>query len=247
MEWQDEAIVLVRRALGETSTVAELFTRSHGRHLGLARGSRSLAGILQPGNLVGAVWRARLSEQLGTYKIEPIRARMGALIDDPDALAALRSICALAAASLPEREPHPALFEATSVLIDHLTAVRIGDALPWPALLVRWELGLLNELGFGLDLTACAVTGTREGLAFVSPRTGRAVSHEAGAPLAEKLFRLPAFLLGAQANTPDRGDIREGLRLTGHFIESHLLAPHGKALPAARVGLAERFKGERKG
>ena len=238
MEWQDDAIVLSGRPHGDTGTIVELFTRDHGRHLGLVRGRRSIAGVVQPGNLVRAVWRARLADHLGTYRLELVRARIGALMDDADALTALRSLCALAAATLPEREPHAGLFEATSVVVDHLTS----GAGTWPALLVRWELGLLEELGYGLDLTACAVTGARDDLVYVSPRTGRAVSRPAGAELADRLLRLPQFLLGSQAGQPDRDEIAAGFRLTGHFLTMHLQTLHGKGLPAARLELAARFR-----
>lgn len=236
MDWQDDAIVLGARALGETGQVVELLTRTHGRHLGLVRGRRSVAALLQPGNTVQAAWRARLNDHLGTYKLEPVRAPLAGLMDDHDALAALRALCAVAMAVLPEREPHGALFEAAEIVIAHL-AEKGG----WPALYVRWELGLLEELGFGLDLRSCAVTGTRDDLAYVSPRTGRAVSRAAGGEYADKLFRLPQFLQGSQAGAPERKDIRDGLALTGHFILRRILEPHGKALPAPRLSFRERF------
>lgn len=237
MEWQDDGIVLGARALGESGNVVELLTRTHGRHLGLVRGRRSVAALLQSGNRVRATWRARLPDHLGTFTLEPQRALLAALMEDSGALMALRSLCAVAMAVLPEREPHRALFEATEVVLEELGR---GSG-TWPALIVRWELGLLEELGYGLDLRACAVTGGRDDLAFVSPRSGRAVSRAAGRDFEAKLLRLPPFLLGSQAGVADRSEIRQGLALTGYFIGRHLLAPHEKAMPAARTDLEAHF------
>ena len=177
MQWSDEGIVLSSRAHGETSAIAELLTRDHGRHLGLVRGGRSkrLRPVLQAGNLVQASWRARLSEHLGSYTLELEEAYAARIFDERAALAGLNTLSALARL-LPEREPHAPLYDATRVV---LSALSEGDH--WPALLVRWEMGLLNELGFGLDLDACAATGETDDLVYVSPKTGRAVSRKAGA------------------------------------------------------------------
>ena len=171
MEWRDEGVILSVRRHGETSAIAEIFTAQHGRALGLVRGGRSRAQrpVLQAGNAVAAVWRARLEEQLGTYSIEPLDLRAGAIMEAPFRLAGLATITGLAQ-QLPEREPHPRLYAAMRVVLE-----AIADDTLWPALLVRWELGLLEELGFGLDLSSCAATGSRDELIYVSPRSGKAV------------------------------------------------------------------------
>lgn len=237
MDWHDEGIVLSSRSYGESSAIVELFTREHGRHLGLVRGGagRRYASMLQPGNTLTAHWRARLNEHLGSYTVELLKPRAGVLMDDPFALTGLSAACTVAAI-LPEREAHAGLFEAFTVLLDTMEDNDI-----WPAVFARWELGLLSELGFGLDLSQCAATGARDDLAYVSPRSGGAVSRAAGAPYAERLFRLPPFLVGSQAglNAPD--DVAEGLKITGHFLERHFYAPHDRHLPDARIRLAQRL------
>jgi DNA repair protein RecO (recombination protein O) len=234
MEWSDEAVVLSVRPHGETAAVAELLTRAHGRHLGLVHGGRSrrLRPILQIGNHVDATWKARLADQLGHFGVELRRGFAASAMDDPLALAGLTSLCALARL-LPERDPHPALYEVTLFVLGFL-----DDASVWPALVVRWELALLDELGFGLDLHACAATGTNDGLCYVSPRSGRAVSASAGEPYKDKLLRLPQFLArsGPALVTPQ--DIFDGLALTGHFLETRVLGPRDMAMPEARVRLA---------
>jgi DNA repair protein RecO (recombination protein O) len=237
MHWSEEAVVLGVRRHGETSAIADLLTRGHGRHLGLVRGgrSRNARPVLQPGNLVLASWRARLEDHLGTFAVEPVAMRAAALIADPFKLAGLSTLTGLCQV-LPEREPHPRLYDALAVAL-----AALDDDTVWPAVLVRFELGLLDELGFGLDLTLCAVTGTRDGLAYVSPRTGRAVSAAAGAPYRDRLFALPAFLLGSQCGRPSPDDVIAGLRLTGHFLLRHILEPRDLAAPAARNLLIDRL------
>jgi DNA repair protein RecO (recombination protein O) len=236
MQWSEEGIVLGARRHGETSVILELLTARHGRSLGLVRGGRSRAmrPVLQPGNSVLATWRARLEEHLGLYIIEPSRLRAAGVIDNPFKLAGLTTIMALSQL-LPEREPHPRLYEATFLVLE-----RLADDEVWPALLVRWELGLLDELGFGLDLARCAATGTSEALCYVSPKTGRAVSVRAGEAYQDRLLRLPGFLLGA-SRTPGRADVRDGFALTGHFLERHLLAPRGLPIPEARSRILARL------
>lgn len=238
MDWSDDGIVLSARKLGESAAVVNLLTRAHGRHAGLVRGGagRRWRGVLQPGNQVAAVWRARLSEHLGTYTVEPARERLSALLDDPLRLAALSAAAAVAEVALPEREPHPVLFEGLLSLLD---ALERSPA--WAAVYVRWEVELLKELGFGLDLSRCAATGTTEDLAFVSPRSGRAVSAAAAAPYADRLLRLPRFLLGSQGGKAEAAHIADGLALTGFFLERHVLAPAQVRLPPARIRLVERF------
>jgi len=237
MDWHDEGIVLSSRSYGESSAIVELFTRDHGRHLGLVRGGagRRYAGMLQPGNTLTAHWRARLNEHLGSYTVELLKPRAGMLMDDPFALTGLSAACSVAGI-LPEREAHAGLFEAFTVLLDTMEGSDI-----WPAVFVRWELGLLSELGFGLDLTQCAATGTRDDLAYVSPRSGGAVSRAAGAPYADRLFRLPQFLVGSQAGLNEPDDVAEGLKITGHFLERHFFASHNRHLPDARIRLAQRL------
>jgi len=232
MDWSDEGIFLTAKPLGEASAVAELFTLGHGRHLGLVRGGRSrrMRPLLQPGNVLRITWRARLSEHLGGFNVELIEAHAARVLDDQTALAAIGTLTSLAKL-LPERDPHPALYAATLHILRSL-----GEPSLWPALLARWEFQLLGELGFGLDLSECAATGTDSDLAYVSPRSGRAVSREAGRPYDSKLLKLPAFLLDEQAPA-NAADILAGLALTGHFLERDVLAPHGLAMPQARSRL----------
>ena len=239
MQWSDEGIVLSSRAHGETSAIAELLTRNHGRHLGLVRGGRSkrLRPVLQAGNLVRAVWRARLSEHLGGYSLELEEAHAARIFDERAALAGLNALTALARL-LPEREPHAPLYDATCVVLSAL-----AEGGHWPALLVRWEMGLLNELGFGLDLETCAATGETSDLVYVSPKTGRAVSRKAGEPYKDKVLLLPAFLLSAKEDTssPGEADIAAGFRLTGYFLDKHVWRPRDLKPPAARERLQALF------
>lgn len=237
MNWHDEGIVLSSRGYGENGAIVDLLTREHGRHLGLVRGGagRRFKSVLQPGNTLSVQWRARLNEHLGTYTPELLKGRAGVLMEDALALTGLTAACAVAAL-LPERESHLPVYEAFAFLLDTME-----DADIWPAILVRWELGLLQELGFGLDLAQCAATGARDDLIYVSPRSGGAVSREAGAPYAERLFRLPPFMVGSQAGVNGIADIAEGLRITGHFLERHFYAPHGRHLPDARIRLVQRL------
>lgn len=238
MEWSDDGIVLSVRAYGETSAIVEALTRAHGRHLGLVHGgaSRKSKATLQPGNSLQLGWRARLNEQLGTYHAELIRSRAGAVLEHRDALAGLNAFTAIASAVLPEREPHASVYEAAVLLLD---AIAGQDFAHWAPLYVRWEAGLLDELGFGLDLTHCAATGATDDLAYVSPRSGRAVSRKGGAAYAERLLKLPVFLLGSQNAEPSAADILAGLRLTSFFLLDRVLQPHGKDLPPARLRLQE--------
>lgn len=233
MEWRDEGVILAVRSHGETSAIAEVFTRDHGRALGLVRGGRSrqMRPVLQPGNHVGVTWRARLEEHLGHFQVEPVNLRAGLIIENALRLSALSSLSALAQV-LPEREPHGRLYEALQIVLAEMERDDV-----WPALLVRWEMGLLDELGFGLDLSACAATGSADELVYVSPKSGRAVSRAAGAPYHDRLFGLPGFLRG-EANPP-MADVLQGLRLTGFFLDRHVYQPRNAALPAARVMLAQ--------
>ncbi len=237
MEWRDEGIVLSVRPHGETSAIVELLTRAHGRHAGLVRGGRSRRQrpTLQTGNHVEAVWKARLAEHLGNMTVELRAAHAATAMAEPKALAALMSLCALARL-LPERDPHPSLFEVTLFVLSYLAEPEV-----WPALYVRWELALLEELGFGLDLERCAATGDREGLVYVSPKSGRAVSRSAGAPYAEKLLILPRFLRPGHRGPVAAEDVRQGLVLTGHFLKARVLGPRELAPPEPRHRLLSYF------
>jgi DNA repair protein RecO (recombination protein O) len=238
MEWSDDAIVLALRPHGESSGILEALTRTHGRHLGLVRGGGSSKGraMLQPGNRVKLTWRSRLSEHLGIYTSELARSRAAEMFERRASLVGLNALSAIAAAALPEREPHEGAFEGADVLLDAIAGHEFHE---WAPLFVRWEIGLLNELGFGLDLARCAATGSADDLIYVSPRTGRAVSRAAGEPYREKLLVLPAFLLGTQTGEPGPDDLLAGLKLTEHFLESWVLTPYGKAVPEARGRLAD--------
>jgi DNA repair protein RecO (recombination protein O) len=229
MEWSDIGLVLAVRPHGETSAIIEILTPGRGRHAGLVRGgrSRSMRPILQPGNRVHVTWRARLSEHLGNFSVEGDELAAGAVMEDRLALAGLNSACAMAVACLPERETHTPVYDGFQVLISAL-----DDPDIWPALYVRWEAGLLADLGYGLDLDKCAVTGEVDELSHVSPRTGRAVCREEAEPYAAKLLELPGFMMGSGEIEP--GDIGSGLALTGYFLERRVLWQVDRQLPEAR-------------
>ena len=237
MEFAEEAFVLSARAHGDTGAVVDLLTESHGRRAAYVAGgaSRKMRPFLQPGARVTAELRARTSDHLGSARLEPIGEGPSALFDDPMALTGLAAAAAVAQGALPEREAHPGAFLAFEALMG---AFALPDI--WPAIFVRFEAGLLEALGFGLDLSRCAVTGTMDDLVWVSPRTGRAVSREAGAPYADKLLALPPFMLGAQAGLGE-GDVRAGLDLTGHFLEQFVFHPQNKPLPPARVWMLDKL------
>jgi DNA repair protein RecO (recombination protein O) len=237
MEWRDTAFVLAARRHGESALIAELLTREHGRHAGLVRGGQAprRRALLQPGNLVAASWRGRLPEHLGSFDCELLHAYAGRFLDDPDRLAALASAAALLVVTLPEREPQPGLYASLAGLLGAL-----DSAVEWPQRYIAWEIDLLAGLGFGLDLERCALTGATEDLAYVSPRSGRAVSRAAAAPYRDKLLSLPEFLWRAAAAS--EADITAGLTLTRHFLLHHLLAPYGRRLPEARERLVERLR-----
>ena len=230
MQWTDEGIVLSVKAHGETAAIVELFTRAHGRHLGLVHGGRSrkLRPVLQVGNHVDVTWKARLSEHLGNVTVELRRGYAGAAMENAAALSALSALTSLTRL-LPERDPHPNLYEITLFVLGFLE-----DATVWPALLVRWELALLDDLGFGLDLTQCASTGSNDQLIYVSPKSGRAVSASAGEPYRDRMLALPAFLVKSRSGPVTTQDVLEGFALTGHFLESRVLLPRGETLPEAR-------------
>ena len=232
MQWTDDGLVLGLRRHGETGVILELMTAEHGRHLGLVHGGRSrrMQPMLQPGNTLHATWRARLDESLGSYAVEPARLVAARMIGSALALYGIGHMASLLRL-LPERDPHLGLFEAAEVLVAHLDERRIA-----PALMVRFELALLAALGFGLDLSACAVTGRRDGLAYVSPRSGRAVRDEAAGPYRDRLLALPAFLHDAGlATEPEPQAVRQGFTLTGFFLTQRIWAPRGLASPEERA------------
>lgn len=232
MDWRDDGLVMGARRHGETSVILELMTRGHGRHLGLVRGGRSrrLRPVLQPGNLVAAQWRARLEDHLGALTVEPLAARAAHLLDRAAALNGVASLCALLRL-LPERDPHEDLFEMANAI-----AARLGDIRDFEiaaTMMARFELTLLGALGFGLDLNACALTGAQDDLAYVSPKSGRAVSRAAGAPWRDRLLTYPEFLQH-ESVAAAQGDLIAAFRLTGYFLTRDVLNPRGVTLPAAR-------------
>ncbi len=237
MEFQEEAFVLSARAHGDTGAVVDLLTETHGRHAAYVAGgaSRKMKPHLQAGARIIVEYRARTSDHLGSARLEPVGEGPSALFDDPLALTGLSAAAAVAQGALPEREAHPGAFLAFEALMGAFAIPEV-----WPAIFVRFEAGLLEDLGFGLDLSSCAVTGTVDDLVWVSPRTGRAVSSDAGRPYADRLLKLPPFLLGAQAGL-NEGDIRAGLDLTGHFLEQFVFNPHNRPLPPARVWMIDRL------
>ena len=241
MEFDDDAFILSARLHGEAGAIVEFLTAGHGKFAAHVAGgaSRRMRPFMQAGARVMASYRSRVSEQLGSVRLEPVGEGPSALFDDPLALAGLGAAAAVAAGALPEREPHPGAFAA----FEQLAAV-LSDSDIWPAVYVRFEAGLLEDLGFGLDLSRCAVTGSTDDLAFVSPRTGRAVSAAAAEPYKERLLALPQFLLSAQGRLRP-GDIAAGLALTGLFLERFVFAPVNRPLPPARVWLAERLAAAR--
>lgn len=237
MEFEDDAFVLAARPHGESGAIVEFLTAAHGRYAAHVPGgaSRRIKPFLQPGARAVMSYRARVPDQLGSASLEPVGEGPSALFDDALALAGLSAAAAVAAAALPEREPHPGAFYAFEALTDALIHPDI-----WPAIFVRFEAGLLQDLGFGLDLSKCAATGVLDNLIYVSPRTGRAVSAEAGEPYKDKLLHLPPFLLSAQGGIQP-GDVRAGLDLTAHFLQAFVFNPLNRPLPQARLWLVDRL------
>jgi DNA repair protein RecO (recombination protein O) len=235
MEWDAPAIILDARPYSEADTIATVMTADHGLYRGLAKGgaARANAALWQMGNFAQVRWTARLQDQLGAFRAELIHPNATHVMDDPLALAMLTAVCATALGALPEREPHPAVFAGLLQLIAHLP--HGAEMLPD---LIKWETVLLAELGYGLDLASCAVTGATTGLTHVSPRTGRAVSREAAEPYEGKLLKLPSFLIGGNIATPE--DLRNGLRLTGHFLARDAFGLRHRPLPQARLMLYDR-------
>ena len=234
-DWQDEGIILSNKPYAELHSISSILTKNYGRHSGLVLAGQSSKkrSMLQPGSLVHAQWRARLVEQLGTFKLELSKNYSAVLIDTPIRLAALASICSLLEASLPEREPQGALWEATKAILEILSLSE--DESKWLPLYIKWELGLLRELGFALNLESCAVTGSFQKLAYVSPKTGRAITNQAAGIYADRLLVLPVFLGGYRATT---NEFAEGIKITGHFLRKHIFNITEKKLPSSRQRLA---------
>jgi DNA repair protein RecO (recombination protein O) len=233
MDWSDRAIVLGVRRHGESSVIAEVMTQTRGRHLGMVRNgkSRSMVALLQPGNLVDVTWRARLDEHLGNFSMEPISYRAAQLMESPVGLNGVQALAALLRL-LPERDPHPHLFEMLDIVLDHLSEpAEAGE------LYVRFELAVLNDLGFGLDLAQCAATGSREDLEYVSPKSGRAVCREAGLPYRDKLLLLPEFLKTTSSKAANEDSLMAAFRMTQFFLSRHVYEPRGLTPPMAREGL----------
>lgn len=238
MEWRDEGIIIGVRRHGETSAIVEAMTRGHGRHLGLVRGGRSrkMQPMLQPGNRVDLIWRARLDEHLGTFQAEPVELNAARLFDTATAVYGLQTLAAHLRL-LPERDPHPALYETLALVLSHLE-----DAPSAGELVVRFELLLLDELGFGLDLSRCAATGVRENLVYVSPKSGRAVCAEAGRPWHDQMLPLPGFLDRASGRGADTTAFEQAFRLTGFFFDRHVYEPRGLTPPEARAGFVAALR-----
>jgi DNA repair protein RecO (recombination protein O) len=235
MQWTDHAIVLSARKFGENSATVHLLTASHGLHAGVLRGSsaKQNRGIAQAGNEVSATWNARLAEQLGTLKLELLTPHTAHIMHDAAKLSALASACTLLEQCLPERHPYPGLYMSL-----HSFLAQLHESRHWQEAYVRLELDILAECGFGLDLETCAATGKTIDLVYVSPKSGRAVCAEAGAPYHEKMLTLPSFLLGHRTrNHVEPAEILAGMKLSSYFLEHWLLAPHGRKLPAARQRL----------
>lgn len=236
IEWRDEGIVLAVRRHGEAHALLDVMSAGHGRWCALVHGgaSRAKQALLQPGNRLDLVWRARLADQLGHFGVEPAALHAGSILGDPLRLKLMLAAVALVLGIVPERHPYPRIHAGLAGLLELLTIsdappLRLGEGL------VRFELGLLADLGFGLDLACCAVTGSSEDLTHVSPKSGRAVSREAGAPWVDRLLDLPAFLRpGANAGPSDDEELEQGFRLTGHFLARHAFAATHRPIPPVR-------------
>jgi DNA repair protein RecO (recombination protein O) len=241
MEWSDEGIVLGTRRHGEANVILEVLTRAHGRHLGLVRGGAGsrLRAILQPGNSANVTWRARLDEHLGHFVVEGLRLRAGDFLTSRHAIYAVTHLAALIRL-LPERDAHEGVFDTFEVLLDHLDTPAKAAALA-----VEFELQMLSELGFGLDLTTCAATGTTSDLAYVSPKSGRAVSRAAGEAWRDKLLPLPHFLVQA-GEPPTAAELADGFALTGFFLARHAFEPRGLVLTEARAHFVDAVTGHHK-
>lgn len=244
MDWQDTGIVLSAKRHGETSAIVRILTSEHGMHAGLVRGgfSKRQRANVEPGNRVSVTWRGRLAEHLGAFSLETIHAHGAQVLDYPDRLAALAAATSVAQAALPEREPHKATFDALEIFLNALENDAFCDNVcAWGSLYVKWEVGVLSELGFRLDVSACASSGVTEDLIWVSPKSARAVSRTAGEPYRDQLLPLPDFLKADGSIAQSLDDVLKGLKLTGYFLDRHLFSPFDKTMPSARGRLVERL------
>jgi DNA repair protein RecO (recombination protein O) len=237
MEWSEEGIVVGTRRHGETDVILEVVTAGRGRHLGLVKGGRSrrLRPVVQPGNTLALTWRARLDEHLGNFRVEPVTERSGLTASAVGAFGL--ALAAVHLRLLPERDPHPRLYAALAALLDSLDRPALAAEM-----MARFELMLLDELGFGLDLTSCAATGGRDELIYVSPKSGRAVSREAGAPYADRLLPLPAFLLASAGENGEPEAVQKAFLLTGYFLERHVFDARGEGLPEVRLNFLRAIR-----
>ncbi len=240
MEWRDEGIIIGSRRHGESSVILEVMSRGHGRHMGIVRGGRSrrMQPVLQAGNRVELVWRARLDEHLGMFQVEPLELNAARLLSSACAVYALQTLAAHLRL-LPERDPHAGLFETLAIVLEHLE-----DPATAAELLVRFELMVLEELGFGLDLGSCAATGVTRDLVYVSPKSGRAVSRLAGDPYRDRMLPLPAFLNADAGQRGDSDAIQDAFRLTGFFFNRHVYEPRGIEPPETRAGFLAALRRE---
>lgn len=239
MQWSDDAILLSIGKYGERAGVVCLLSRAHGIYRSISKQaySKSQRGIFQPGNLVSIEWKARLAEHMGSISTELRQPIAPLLLDDPLALNALNSLCGLLQKTIHEREPHAALYDKSEALLQHMAAGHV-----WLPYYVKWELALLKELGYGLDLTHCAATGVTTDLHYVSPKSGRAVCAEAGAPYKERLLSLPAFLISdVAAEAISAADIHAALKLTGYFLKHWVSETHRVQLPQAREQMVDKL------
>lgn len=240
MDWRGQGILLSVRRHGEHAAIIEVFTEEHGLHAGVVRGgtSRKMAPVLQPGAQLDLSWRARLQDHLGAFTVEPVKSRAAQVMGDRQALAGLNSICGLLCFALAERDPHPELYAQTLDLFD-----RLGGDPAWPLAYMFWEIALLEELGFGLDLDSCAVTGETQDLRYVSPKSGRAVSEKGAGDWADRLLPLPPSLRGL-IGSDALDEVADGLRTTGHFLDKWMAPSLGnKLVPAARQRLVDALSG----
>ena len=235
MEWTDDSVILDTRRHGETSIIVNLLSQQYGRFSGLVRGgaSKNKRAIIQPGNKVLTRWRARLAEHLGTFECELIDAHASCYLNEPILLSAMNSACSIISSTLPEREPHQAIYKGFIILLESLHKSN------WATIYVKWEVGVLGELGFGLDLTTCAATGTNDNLTHVSPKSGKAVCQSAARPYLDKLLPLPNFLVNG--GNGKEADILAGLELTGYFFYHYVLAENGKKQPNARIRFVQNL------
>lgn len=241
MEWSDRGIILSCRKYGESSAIVKLLTEAHGVHAGMVKGAfrPRQRPVYQPGNVVEAIWKGRMEGQLGGYQCELMESLAAKVMNDPEKLAVLNAVLTLTEATLPENEPQPVLFYKLLELC-LLLSDSGADVILWQMHYVWFEMELLARLGFGLDMSCCAATGEQEDLVYISPKSGRAVSRQAGQPYAEKLLPLPPFLLDERKTlepSPAKSDIKQGLQLSGYFLNRYVFMPKGKAIPAARSRL----------